>query len=150
MLYSNCPRPANDASLGIFHLLLGAPESPPPPYREIVPQPPHEVRKKAQRRLCIFCGKSYARTATIWNHLDAYLKTLKGGLIYCPRCAEVSDNKMAFKAHAAREHSCYFRPTIKLLRSGSSHFVTDPAESRSPSKSCCPRRRIILVKKDGP
>lgn len=98
------------------------PATPPPPYsprdpgqlvsKELV----HEKRRRAPSP-CIFCGKKYTRSSSLWDHLEAHLETIKGGWVKCPACSIGCKNTEAFMAHAARAHAfCFRRQRVKLLR----------------------------------
>jgi hypothetical protein len=102
--------------------------SPPPPYAEFDPgavlhptMPAREVtitaclRRPYSRKKpgpCIFCGKTYTRTSSLWDHLDNHPELAGDGPVVCPRqeCnGMVLESRERFEAHAAHCHGSSFR-----------------------------------------
>lgn len=106
--------------------LAELPATPPPPYtprdqNQSGGQPFIRKRRRAEPGPCIFCGKKYTRTSSLWDHLEEHLKRVKGGWVKCPACSIVCKTTEAFMAHCARAHHSCFRPSarVKIIRRSS-------------------------------
>jgi hypothetical protein len=136
------------------------PGSPPPPYTEfdsgagshptipareaaIAPGPRRSPYSRKKPDPCIFCGKTFTRTSSLWDHLEDHPELAGDGPLACPReeCkGMVLESPERFKAHAAHCHGSSFR--VRIIPA-----VEDGVKSPKGSAVASPKLMMLMASK---